>query len=84
MPGRDKKMAAEGLPIGVWPVMLTPFCDDGSIDWRGLDELVEWYLQARVAGLFANAQSAEVSCLTEDERIAVAQAVRPRRPRDCQ
>lgn len=63
------------LPSGVWPVMLTPFREDRSIDWRGVDALVEFYLDAGVVGLFAVAQSAEMFCLTPDERVQVASRV---------
>lgn len=52
--------------------MLTPFRDDRSIDWHAVDALVEMYLAAGVAGLFAVAQSAEMFQLTEAERVALA------------
>ncbi|CAN5644583.1 dihydrodipicolinate synthase family protein [soil metagenome] len=52
--------------------MLTPFLDDRSIDWPTLDALIEMWLDAGVAGLFAVAQSAEMFQLTEDERVALA------------
>lgn len=55
--------------------MLTPFSEDRSIDWQSLDALVEMYLAAGVAGLFAVAQSAEMAQLSEDERVALAQRV---------
>jgi len=57
---------------GVWPVMLTPFCDDGAIDWTGLDALVEWYLAAGVTGLFAVCLSSEMYELTPEERVRLA------------
>lgn len=60
------------LPEGVWPVMLTPFQADRSIDWRGLDQLIEWYLEAGVKGLFAVCLSSEFYDLTPDERLALA------------
>jgi 4-hydroxy-tetrahydrodipicolinate synthase len=57
---------------GVWPVMLTPFRGDGSVDWRGLDALTEWYLTSGVAGLFAVCLSSEMYELTHAERVQVA------------
>jgi 4-hydroxy-tetrahydrodipicolinate synthase len=65
-------MKHTNLSAGVWPVMLTPFCDDGTIDWPGLDALVEWYLGAGVAGLFAVCLSSEMYELTSDERLQLA------------
>jgi 4-hydroxy-tetrahydrodipicolinate synthase len=63
------------LPRGVWPVMLTPFRNDRSIDWQALGALTEWYLKAGVAGIFADAQSAEVYQLTNQEKLDIAAAV---------
>ena len=33
------------FPGGSWPVMLTPFTEDNKIDYDGLKELVDWYIQ---------------------------------------
>lgn len=63
------------LPCGVWPVMLTPFQDDNGVDMAALDELVEWYLAADVAGLFAVCLSSEMFHLDRDERYAIAERV---------
>jgi len=60
---------AEGLPTGVWPVMLTAFKDDGCLDRAGTDALVEWYIERGVAGLFAVCLSSEMFELTEPERL---------------
>jgi 4-hydroxy-tetrahydrodipicolinate synthase len=68
-------MKHANLSAGVWPVMLTPFCDDGTIDWPGLDALVEWYLGAGVAGLFAVCLSSEMYELTPEERVRLAKGV---------
>ncbi|MGQ9683223.1 MAG: dihydrodipicolinate synthase family protein [Anaerolineae bacterium] len=64
--------AQEPLPVGVWPTMITPFLHDGQIDWRGVDALVEWYLERGVAGIFAVCLSSEMYALTPDERLALA------------
>lgn len=73
--GAARAAGAHPCPRGVWPVMLTPFLDDRGIDWAGVDALVEMYLAAGVAGLFAVAQSAEMFQLTEDERVMLAARV---------
>jgi len=57
------------------PVMLTPFKDNGEVDFRGLTELTEFYLEAGAAGLFANCQSSEMFLLTNEERLAVTRHV---------
>lgn len=63
------------LPGGVWPVMVTPFNRDRSIDWQGLDSLVDWYVGAGVAGLFAVCLSNEMFELESGERLALAARV---------
>jgi 4-hydroxy-tetrahydrodipicolinate synthase len=68
-------MPSSDPPFGVWPVMLTPFHEDGSVDWPGLDALTEWYLGAGIAGLFAVSGSSELYQLTHEERIAMAERV---------
>ncbi len=63
------------LPQGFIPVMLTPFKENGEIDFEGLTKLTEFYLEAGAAGLFANCLSSEMYELTEDERIAITKHV---------
>ncbi|WP_428656981.1 dihydrodipicolinate synthase family protein [Runella sp.] len=63
------------LPQGFIPVMLTPFKDNGEIDFDGLTKLTEFYLEAGAAGLFANCLSSEMYELSEDERLAITQHV---------
>lgn len=63
------------LPNGVWPVMLTPFQENGEVDFDALGELVEWYIKEGVSGLFPVAQSGEMFFLTKEESVAVAEFV---------
>ena len=58
-------MGKAEFPVGVWPPMLTPFREDRSIDWAGVDRLTDWYVAAGVAGLFAVAQSSEMFALDD-------------------
>lgn len=51
--------------------MLTPFHDDGRVDFDALTRLTEHYLNAGAAGLFATCLSSEMNELTPDERLAV-------------
>lgn len=68
-------MQMDRVPAGVWPAMVTPLTGDGTIDWNGLDALIEWYIESGVAGLFAVGQSGEMFALTNDERLALASYV---------
>jgi len=53
------------------PVMLTPFKEDGKIDFDGLTRLTEFYIQAGAKGLFANCQSSEMFYLSDEERLSI-------------
>lgn len=55
--------------------MLTPFLENRAIDWRSLDRLIEWYLEAGVTGLFAVCLSSEMFELDPEERYALAERV---------
>ncbi len=60
---------------GNWPVMITPFNEDKSIDWSSLDQLIEWYLGADIQGLFAVCQSSEMFNMSNKERLDLASHV---------
>ncbi len=66
--------AAE-IPSGVWPTMITPFTESGAIDERALHELVAWYLERGVSGLFAVCLSSEMFTLTPAERVKLASTI---------
>jgi 4-hydroxy-tetrahydrodipicolinate synthase len=57
------------------PVMLTPFKENGAIDFEGLTRLTEMYLDAGVKGLFANCQSSEMFELSNDEKLSIVNHV---------
>ncbi len=61
------------LPIeGIIPVMLTPFNEQGEIDWDDLEALIEWYIANGASALFAVCQSSEMAFLSLEERVALA------------
>lgn len=55
--------------------MLTPFHNDGSIDYKTLTALTEMYLKSGVTGLFANCLSSEMFELSDAERIQLTKHV---------
>jgi len=63
------------LPGGLWPVMLTPFSDDSTIDYDGLKTLTEYYISVGANGLFTNCFSSEMYQLSEEERYMLTKAV---------
>ncbi|MBW4889014.1 dihydrodipicolinate synthase family protein [Mucilaginibacter sp. HMF5004] len=59
----------EQMQKGFIPVMLTPFKDNGEIDYKVLTQLTEIYLNAGAAGLFANCLSSEMFELSDAEKL---------------
>jgi 4-hydroxy-tetrahydrodipicolinate synthase len=68
-----KNKTMEQAQKGFIPVMLTPFKNNGDIDYDMLAQLTELYLQAGASGLFANCLSSEMFELEDEERL---QAIR--------
>ncbi len=60
---------------GVWVTMLTPFDENHQVDYPALEQMIEWYIEKGVAGLFATCQSSEMFFLSKEERAAVAKFV---------
>ncbi len=60
---------------GIVPVMITPFKDDGEIDYAGLERLIEWYIVHGADALFAVCQSSEMQFLSLAERSALGKFV---------
>ncbi len=57
------------------PVMITPYKQNGQIDFDGVSRLMDFYLAAGVKGFFANCASSEMYSLTPEERIALTKHV---------
>lgn len=57
---------------GVFSLLLTPFHEDGSIDWHAYDEHVDAQLAASPKGLFAVCGTSEMNSLSELERLELA------------
>ncbi len=55
--------------------MITPFKENGEIDYKQLTALTEFYLKAGSKGLFANCLSSEMFELSEEERLRVTKHV---------
>jgi 4-hydroxy-tetrahydrodipicolinate synthase len=60
---------------GFIPVMLTPFKDNGAVDYVALTRLTEMYLHAGAAGVFANCLSSEMFELSGEERLSIIKHV---------
>lgn len=60
---------------GAYPTMITPYLENGEIDFEAVNALTEWYYKAGCDGIFASCQSSEIWFLNEDERVSLAEAV---------
>ncbi|MFI4911658.1 MAG: dihydrodipicolinate synthase family protein [Sedimentisphaeraceae bacterium JB056] len=65
-------METHKLPKGLWPVMLTPFNEDKSINYREYESLINYYIDNSAAGLFASCGSSEMDMLSGDELFELA------------
>lgn len=54
---------------GAWPVLFTPFNEDRTINHAALDELLDFYVQGGVGGIFASCASSEVFEFGFDEML---------------
>jgi 4-hydroxy-tetrahydrodipicolinate synthase len=66
------------IPRGAWPILLTPFTDDNTVDFAALDQVVDFYVQRGVPGLLVLGQASEVLHLNDDERFAIVRQVAAR------
>ena len=47
-----------------WVTMITPFTENGEVDYKGIDKVVEWYIQNGIDGIFSVCQSSEMFFLS--------------------
>ncbi|GIW03881.1 MAG: hypothetical protein KatS3mg059_0501 [Thermomicrobiales bacterium] len=60
---------------GCFPILCTPFLDDGSLDLGSLEREVDWVIGEGASGVVALAIASEGYKLTEAERDDVARVV---------
>lgn len=67
-------MAFEITP-GVFPVMITPWKEDNTPDFKAIEALTDWYIEKGCDGIFAICQSSEMMYLSEQEKLDIARCV---------
>ncbi len=60
---------------GVFPILATPFHDDGSLDFESLDRLIDYTLEAGVHGLGLFGNASEGYTLLAEERITLLRRI---------
>jgi len=73
MPSPAAKIGAHSR--GVFIISVTPFTDDGEIDWPSVDSLVEFYLAKGVHGVTILGMMGEAQKLSDTEQAAFAKHV---------
>ena len=56
---------------GTYTALVTPFCDDQSIEWDALDALIERQIAGGARGLVPCGTTGESPTLSHDEQLAV-------------
>jgi 4-hydroxy-tetrahydrodipicolinate synthase len=60
---------------GVYIIAVTPFTDDGAVDWNGVDRMVDFYEEKGVTGLTILGLLGEAPKLTSEESRGIAKRV---------
>lgn len=60
----------------IYPTMVTPFKNDGSVDFKSLGGFIEKLIDDGADGLFSVCQSSEMFNLTKEEKVAIASFVK--------
>ncbi|MEY8348926.1 4-hydroxy-tetrahydrodipicolinate synthase [Bacillus cereus] len=58
---------------GAYPVIITPMNQNEEINWEGLKQNIEHFIQEGVAGLVVNGSTGEFVSLTKEERFKVVE-----------
>ncbi len=61
--------------MDVFPTMITPYNEDGTVDIDTALRYVDWYYESGMTGLFAVCQSSEIFYLSLEERVTLNRAV---------
>ena len=61
--------------MDVFTTMITPYKEDGSVDFETAEKWVEWYYEKGLTGIFAVCQSSEIFYLTLEERVELNRRV---------
>lgn len=70
------------IPNGVYPTMITPYTEGGRIDFDAVEQLLQWYSDRHVDGIFAICQSSEIFFLSFEERLKLLHFIMEHKPAD--
>ena len=61
---------------GVYTALVTPFTQDGQVDWKAFDRLLDMQVKAGVDGLVISGTTGESPTLTVDEKVSLFRRAR--------
>lgn len=70
----------KSIPNGVYPTMITPYTTDNKIDYNAVEQLLHWYNERGVAGIFAICQSSEIFFLSFEEKLELLKFIMAHKP----
>ena len=65
---------------GVYPIAPTPFLEDGSLDWKSTDRMIDHYVASGATGVTILGIMGEAPKLDQSEAVAFAERTIKRAP----
>ena len=72
----------KSIPNGVYPTMVTPYTADNKVDYNAIEQIINWYVERGVDGIFAICQSSEIFFLSFEERYELLKFIIERTPKN--
>ena len=66
----------KNINFGAYPTMITPYNENGTVDYGAVNALTEWYWENGCDGIFAACQSSEIMFLSLADRVKLSQTVK--------
>ncbi|SCA99832.1 4-hydroxy-tetrahydrodipicolinate synthase [Bacillus mycoides] len=60
---------------GAFPVLITPMDEFQEIDWKGVKQNVNYFIEQKVAGIIINGSTGEFVSLSKEERFNIVETV---------
>ncbi len=70
------------IPNGVYPTMVTPYTADNKVDYNAVEQIIEWYSERGIDGIFAICQSSEIFFLSFEERYELLKFIIEHSPKN--
>lgn len=66
----------KNIHSGAYPTMITPYQENGTVDYGAVRALTEWYWNCGCDGIFAACQSSEIAYLSLRDRVRISRTVK--------